>query len=389
MSPIRRFLQLESASGIILLLAAILAFVCENSALSSLYQQFLSLPLGISVGASGIEKPALLWINDGLMAVFFLVVGSEIKRELVAGELSSPAQAALPGIAALGGMAVPAVIYLIINSGTPELAVGWAIPSATDIAFAVAVLTLLGPRMPHSLKVFLLALAILDDLGAIIIIAIFYTSDLSLLALGLSGVGILGLFILNRAGVVRILPYLLIGIFVWACVLKSGVHATLAGVITAMFLPYQVEGDREQSPLRRVENALHPWVSYGIMPLFAFANAGINLAELSMESFTHTLTLGIAFGLFFGKQIGVMLAVAGGVALGLFRPPSGASWSQIYGVTILTGIGFTMSLFIGTLAFPDTHQGAEVRLGVLTGSLSSAIVGYLVLRFLARPMKLD
>lgn len=389
MSPIRRFLQLESASGIILLLAAILAFICENSALSGLYQQFLSLPIGVSVGTSGIEKPALLWINDALMAVFFLVVGSEIKRELVAGELSSPAQAALPGIAALGGMAVPAVIYLVVNAGAPDLAIGWAIPSATDIAFAVAVLTLLGPRMPHSLKVFLLALAILDDLGAIIIIAVFYTSDLSLQALGLAGLGILGLFVLNRAGVVRTLPYLLVGIFVWACVLKSGVHPTIAGVITAMFLPYRVEGDREQSPLRRVENTLHPWVSYGIMPLFAFANAGINLAELSTDSFAHTLTLGIAFGLFFGKQIGVMLAVAGGAALGIFHRPSGASWSQIYGVTILTGIGFTMSLFIGTLAFPTAQQGAEVRLGVLTGSFSSAIIGYLVLRFLARPMKLD
>jgi NhaA family Na+:H+ antiporter len=387
MSPIRRFLQLESAGGIILLLAAVLAFVCENSPLSSLYQGFLTLPFGVSLGEAGIEKPVLLWINDGLMAVFFLVVGSEIKRELVAGELSSPAQAALPGIAALGGMAVPAIIYLAINWSAPEFAVGWAIPSATDIAFAVAVLTLLGPRMPHSLKVFLLALAILDDLGAIVIIAIFYTSDLSLLALGLSGLGILGLFVLNRTGVRHVLPYLLVGVFVWACVLKSGVHATLAGVITAMFLPYRVDGDREQSALRRVENALHPWVSYGIMPLFAFANAGINLAELSLESFTHTLTLGIAFGLFFGKQIGVLLAVAGGVALGVFRKPSGASWSQVYGVTILTGIGFTMSLFIGTLAFPDAHQGAEVRLGVLTGSLSSAVLGYVVLRFLARPVR--
>ncbi|WP_374368284.1 Na+/H+ antiporter NhaA [Dongia sp.] len=387
MSPIRRFLQLESAGGIILLMAAVLAFVCENSALSGLYQGFLSLPFGVSLGEAGLEKPILLWINDGLMAVFFLVVGSEIKRELVAGELSSPAQAALPGIAALGGMAVPAMIYVAINWSAPELLVGWAIPSATDIAFAVAVLTLLGPRMPHSLKIFLLALAILDDLGAIVIIAIFYTSDLSLLALGLAALGILGLFILNRSGVRSVLPYILIGIFVWACVLKSGVHATLAGVVTAMFLPYRVDGDREQSALRRVENALHPWVSYGIMPLFAFANAGIDLRELSLESFTHTLTLGIAFGLFFGKQIGVMLAVAGGSALGIFRRPSGASWSQIYGVCILTGIGFTMSLFIGTLAFPDTHNGAEVRLGVLTGSLGSALVGYLILRFLARPLK--
>lgn len=385
MSPIRRFLQLESASGIILLLAAILAFVCENSALSSLYQGFLNLPFGISLGTAAIEKPLLLWINDGLMAVFFLVVGAEIKRELVAGELSSPAQAALPGIAALGGMVVPAVIYLAINTGMPDFTVGWAIPSATDIAFAVAVLTLLGPRMPHSLKIFLLALAILDDLGAIVIIAIFYTSDLSLAFLGLSALGVLGLFILNRMGVRTVVPYLLLGALLWFCVLKSGVHATVAGVVTAMFLPYRIDGDREQSPLRRIENALHPYVSYGIMPLFAFTNAGINLAELSWDSFTHSLTLGIACGLFFGKQIGVMLAVAIGVALRLFRAPSGASWSQIYGVAILTGIGFTMSLFIGGLAFPESHQGAEVRLGVLTGSIASAVFGYIVLRFLAKP----
>lgn len=385
MSPIRRFLQLESAGGIILLLAAILAFVCENSALAPLYQGFLDLPFGISLGGAGIEKPLLLWINDGLMAVFFLVVGAEIKRELVAGELSSPAQAALPGVAALGGMAVPAIIYLAINSGAPQLAVGWAIPSATDIAFAVAVLTLLGPRVPHSLKVFLLALAILDDLGAILIIAVFYTSDLSTTALALAGAGILAMVILNRSGVYRALPYLVIGVFVWACVLKSGVHATVAGVVTAMCLPYRVDGPREQSPLRRVENALHPYVSYGIMPLFAFANAGINLAELSLESFTHTLTLGVALGLFFGKQIGVMLAVAGGSALGLFRRPTGATWPQIYGVCVLTGIGFTMSLFIGTLAFPDAHLGAEMRLGVLTGSLASALFGYGILRCLPRP----
>lgn len=389
MSPIRRFLALESASGIILLLAAILAFVFENSALSSLYQGFLNMPFGVSLGGAALEKPLLLWINDGLMAVFFLVVGAEIKRELVAGELSSPAQAALPGVAALGGMAAPAAIYLLINAGAPEFTVGWAIPSATDIAFAVAVLTLLGPRMPHSLKIFLLALAILDDLGAIIIIAVFYTSDLSLAFLGFSAIAVLGLLILNRMGVRSVVPYLVIGAILWFCVLKSGVHATVAGVLTAMFLPYRVEGDREKSPLRRIENALHPYVSYGIMPLFAFTNAGINLAELSLESFTHTLTLGISFGLFFGKQIGVMLAVAIGVALGLFRPPAGASWSQIYGVAILTGIGFTMSLFIGGLAFPDAHQGAEVRLGVLTGSLASAVFGYLILRFVARPLRTD
>lgn len=387
MSPIRRFLQLESASGIILLLAAILAFVCENSALSDLYQSFLDLPFGVSLGGASIEKPMLLWINDGLMAVFFLVVGAEIKRELVAGELSSPAQAALPGIAALGGMAVPAAIYLIINAGAPELAAGWAIPSATDIAFAVAVLTLLGPRLPHSLKIFLLALAILDDLGAIVIIAVFYTNELSLPALGFSAAAMLCLFILNRAGVRSVTPYLLVGAVLWFCVLKSGVHATVAGVVTAMFLPYRIDGDREQSPLRKVETSLHACVAFGIMPLFAFTNAGINLAALSLDSFTHSLTLGIALGLFFGKQIGVMAAVGIGVMLRLFHAPAGASWAQIYGVSILTGIGFTMSLFIGGLAFTGGYQGAEVRLGVLSGSLASAIFGYAILRLSVRSPK--
>lgn len=387
MSPIRRFLQLESAGGIILLIAGVLAFICSNTAVSHIYHGFLTLPLGVTLGPLGLMKPMELWINDGLMAIFFFLVGLEIKREVLAGELSSPAQAALPGIAALGGMAVPAAIYLLLNLEAPDLTVGWAIPSATDIAFALAVLTLLGGRIPTSLKVFLLALAILDDLGAIVIIAVFYTAHLSLESLGLAMAGMVGLFILNRRGVRQLAPYVLIGIFIWICVLKSGVHATLAGVALAMFIPYRTADGGEHSPLRRAEHGLHPWVSYGIMPLFAFANAGVSLNELSLESFTHSLTLGIALGLFLGKQAGVMLAVAGGVALGIFRRPNGASWSQIYGVAILTGIGFTMSLFIGNLAFPDTHLGAEVRLGVLTGSIASAVVGYLVLRFVARPVR--
>jgi NhaA family Na+:H+ antiporter len=273
----------------------------------------------------------------------------------------------------------------MVNRASPEFHVGWAIPAATDIAFALAVLGMLGRRVSPTLKVFLLALAIIDDLGAIVIIAIFYTTNLSLVSLALAALGIFGLFLLNRTGVMRIAPYVLIGIFIWVCVLKSGVHATLAGVVVALFVPYRVPGEREQSPLRRAENGLHGWVSFGVMPVFAFANAGVSLSGLSLETFTHPLTLGITLGLFLGKQAGIMLAVAGGVALGLCRLPKGASWSQVYGVALLTGIGFTMSLFIGGLAFPDPALAAEVRLGVLGGSFLSAGAGYFALRFLARP----
>jgi NhaA family Na+:H+ antiporter len=276
------------------------------------------------------------------------------------------------------------LVYFLVNRASPEYLSGWAIPAATDIAFALAVLTLLGSRVPPSLKIFLLALAIIDDLGAIIIIAIFYTADLSLLSLSLAGIGLLGLLILNRAGVTRITPYVLIGIFIWVCVLKSGVHATLAGVAVAFFVPFKVPGDSEATPLRRAEHGLHPWVSFGVMPIFAFANAGVSLDGLSLQSLAHPLTLGIAAGLFIGKQAGVLLAVALGVLLRLCRRPSGASWSQLYGVALLTGIGFTMSLFIGGLAFPDPALAAEVRLGVLGGSGLSAVCGYLVLRFVAR-----
>lgn len=385
MNPLRQFLQLESIGGIILLIAAALALICDNSALAPLYRGLLDMPFGVTLGPLGLVKPLLLWINDGLMAVFFFLVGLEIKREILDGELSSPAQAALPGIAALGGMACPALIYFLINRQAPEFLDGWAIPAATDIAFSLAVLTLLGSRVPASLKIFLLALAIIDDLGAIIIIAIFYSADLSVLSLGLAGVGGIGLLVLNRAGVQRITPYLLIGIFIWVCVLKSGVHATLAGAAVAFFVPYRVAGDPAHSPLRRAEHGLHPWVSYGVMPIFAFANAGVSLGDLSLQSLTHSLTLGIALGLFLGKQIGVLLAVIIGVSLGLCRRPTGASWLQLYGVALLTGIGFTMSLFIGGLAFPDPALAAEVRLGVLCGSFASAILGYLLLRFIARP----
>jgi len=385
MNPLRQFLQLESSGGILLLIAAALALICDNTALSPLYQGFLNLPFGVTLGDIGLVKPLLLWINDGLMAVFFFLVGLEIKREVLGGELSTPAQASLPGIAALGGMAVPALVYWLVNHGSPEYLGGWAIPAATDIAFALAVITLLGDRVPASLKVFLLALAIIDDLGAIIIIAFFYTAHLSLASLGLAAIGIVGLFILNRAGVRRITPYVLIGIFIWVCVLKSGVHATLAGVAVAFFIPFKGDGDPEASPLRRAEHGLHPWVSFGIMPIFAFANAGVSLSGVSLETFLHPLTLGVALGLFLGKQIGVFLAVGAGVLLKLCQRPAGAGWAQIYGVALLTGIGFTMSLFIGGLAFPDPVLAAELRLGVLAGSIASALLGYVVLRATSAP----
>jgi NhaA family Na+:H+ antiporter len=383
MKPLRQFLQLESSGGIILLVAAVVALICDNTALSPLYQDLLNLPFGVTLGSVGLTKPLLLWINDGLMAVFFFLVGLEIKREVLGGELSSPAQASLPGIAALGGMAVPALIYWFVNRSSPEFLGGWAIPAATDIAFALAVLTLLGDRVPSSLKVFLLALAIIDDLGAIIIIAFFYTDHLSVLSLGLAVIGLLGLFILNWRGIRRITPYVLIGIFIWVCVLKSGVHATLAGVAVAFFIPFKGAGDTEHSPLRRAEHGLHPWVSFAIMPIFAFANAGVPLGGVTAETFSHPLTLGIALGLFLGKQIGVLLAVLIGVALRLCQRPAGASWLQIYGVALLTGIGFTMSLFIGGLAFPDPALAAEIRLGVIGGSLLSAVFGFVVLRLSA------
>ncbi len=383
MNPLRQFLQLESSGGILLLVAAVLALICDNTALSPLYQDFLNLPFGVTLGTAGLVKPLLLWINDGLMAIFFFLVGLEIKREVLAGELSSASQASLPGIAALGGMVLPALVYYLVNRSSPEFLGGWAIPAATDIAFALAVLTLLGDRVPSSLKIFLLALAIIDDLGAIIIIAVFYTADLSLISLGLAAIGLIGLLILNRLNVRRITPYVLIGIFIWVCVLKSGVHATLAGVAVAFFIPFKGEADTEHSPLRRAEHGLHPWVSFAIMPIFAFANAGVSLSGVSLETLLHPLTLGIALGLFLGKQAGVLLAVVIGVALRLCQRPAGASWTQIYGVALLTGIGFTMSLFIGGLAFPDPALAAEIRLGVIGGSLFSAVAGFVVLRLSA------
>jgi len=382
---LREFLRLESAGGILLLAAAALALILSNSPLAPQYEMLLEWHFGPTLGPIVLEKSLLHWINDGLMAVFFFLVGLEIKREVVEGELSSARQVALPGLCAVGGMTVPALVYLACNWSTPETHAGWAIPAATDIAFAMGVMALLGSRVPEGLKIFLLALAIIDDLGAIVIIALFYTADLSLLSLGLAAIGILGLVLLNRFGVLRLAPYILLGIFIWVCVLKSGVHATLAGVAIAFAIPLKTDGPRERSPLRRCEHALHPWVTFGIMPIFAFANAGVPLGGgVGIQALLQPLGLGIAAGLFIGKQLGVMLVAAGGAAFGLFRLPERVSWIQMYGASVLTGIGFTMSLFIGTLAFAGPEAAAPLRLGVLAGSILSAVLGYVVLRLAPR-----
>ncbi|RIJ31340.1 Na+/H+ antiporter NhaA [Henriciella algicola] len=381
---IQNFLKLESSAGILLMIAALMALIASNSMLSGLYGGFLTTPVVVQVGALEIAKPLLLWINDGLMAVFFFLIGLEIKREILEGELSSFDKAALPLIAAIGGMAGPALVYVLINWSTPEIMNGWAIPAATDIAFALGVLMLLGRSVPTSLKVFLLAIAIIDDLGAITVIALFYTSDLSTTALGLAALGLASLIVLNRSGVKTITPYALIGLFIWVCVLKSGVHATLAGVLTALAIPIHGKTKEAQSPLHKLEHGLHPWIALGVLPIFAFANAGVSLTGLSLEDLAEPITLGVAAGLFIGKQIGVFGATFLAVKAGIARRPEGTNWAHIYGVACLTGIGFTMSLFIGMLAFDARDSLDQVRIGVLAGSLLSAIAGVVALKLAAR-----
>ena len=374
----------EAAGGVVLMLAAALAVVFSNSALARLYDLLLSTPVAIRIGAFALDKPLLLWINDGLMAIFFFLVGLEIKREVVEGHLSSVRKAALPVIAAVGGMIAPALIYFALNKNDPAALSGWAIPTATDIAFAVGVLALLGSRVPVALKVLLLALAIIDDLGAILIIALFYTSALSASVLGIAALGVAALAYLNYREVTRISPYVVIGIVIWVCVLKSGVHATLAGVVIALFIPLRTKNRSEPSPLRNVEHGLAPWVAFGVVPVFAFANAGVSLHNLSLSDLAHGVPLGIALGLFVGKQVGIMSFVWCAVRLGLARLPDGITWQQIYGVAVIAGIGFTMSLFIGTLAFSDAASQDIVRIGVLTGSAMSALLGFVILRSACR-----
>lgn len=377
----RRFFAAGSAGGIVLALATVLALAVSNSPFGVDYEAFRNIPGEVRIGHDGLvlAKPLILWVNDLWMALFFLLVGLEIKRELVRGELASPRQAMLPAVAALGGMLVPAGIYALINLHDPVALRGWAIPAATDIAFALGILMLLGSRVPASLKVFLTAVAIIDDLGAIVVIAFFYTANLSLPMLAAAAVGCAVLFGLNRAGVKSVLPYLLVGAIVWVCVLKSGVHATLAGVATAFAIP--LRGDDEHSPLEMLEHTLHPWVAFVVLPMFAFANAGVSLQGLSVQTLTQAVPLGIAAGLVLGKAVGVfgsswLLTRFAGSEL-----PDGANRWQFFGVCVLCGVGFTMSLFIGGLAFEGQGPGydTQVKLGVLGGSLIAGVLGTLIL----------
>lgn len=389
LQPVRslfaRFFQLEAASGLLLIAAAVLAMIINNSPLSYLYGGLLEVPVAIQVGALNIAKPLLLWINDGLMALFFLLIGLEVKREVVDGHLSKPSQVILPATAAVGGMVVPALIYWFINRDNPAAVAGWAIPTATDIAFALGVLALLGKRVPVSLKLFLMTLAIIDDLGAIIVIALFYSGTLSSVSLLLAAACLLVLVAMNRLGVIKLGPYMIVGLILWVCVLKSGVHATLAGVALAFCIPLRTR-NAESSPLLALEHALHPWVAYAILPIFAFANAGVSLAGMTLDSFTHPVPMGITVGLLLGKTVGVFGLTWVAVKLRLAALPAGAGWGQILGVAILCGIGFTMSLFVGSLAFaPGSSEYAGMdRMGILTGSFFAAVIGYAVTAMASR-----
>ena len=384
-SALRNFLAKEAAGGILLMGAATLAMIVANSPLYAIYHAAFHSPIGPVLTDKLGPMTAHLWINDALMAVFFLLVGLEIKREFVDGELTSWADRRLPFLAAAAGMILPAAVYLFIVSGEPGLASGWAIPAATDIAFAIGVLALLGKRAPTSLKLFLTTVAIVDDMGAVAIIALAYTAEINTLALGASAAILAGLYTLNRSGVMRLWPYLLLGAFLWYFVLLSGVHATVAGVLFAIMIPVvRTPGtpDSPHSPLHRLEHAITPWVAYLIVPIFGFANAGVSLAGMGLTDIFAPLPLGIAAGLFVGKQVGIFGAVWLAVRFGLATKLPGASWLQIYAVALLCGIGFTMSLFIGALAFPSAPALVEeAKIGVVMGSLVSALVGFVILRF--------
>lgn len=374
---IKLFLSQGSTGGILLMLSVACAMVLANSPLAGLYQGFLDTPVQVRFGQLNIDKPLLLWVNDGLMALFFLLIGLEVKRELIEGALSSVAKASLPTFAAIGGMLVPAFVYLIFNYGNEMTQNGWAIPAATDIAFALGVLALLGTRVPVALKVFLLALAIIDDIGVIVIIAIFYSTDLSVVSLIIASIAIALMIMLNVRGVKSLIPYGLLGLILWIAVLKSGVHATLAGVIIAFCIPLKVkEGD--ESPARYLEHSLHPWSTLLILPLFAFANAGLSLANMTMDSLVEPVTLGVMFGLLIGKPVGVMLFSFIAVKLKWATLPSGVNWRQISAVAVLCGVGFTMSIFITSLAFEHSTAGLGdfARLGTLLGSILSALIAY-------------
>jgi Na+:H+ antiporter, NhaA family len=376
-SALMRFIHHEATAGLILVLAAMAALIFTNIGYAETYHHFLELPVSVHIGGIGLDKHLIHWINDGLMAIFFFLVGLEIKREVLDGNLSSRDQIILPAMAAIGGMAAPALIYAFFNWGNAETIDGWAIPAATDIAFALGALALIGSRVPISLKVFLLTLATLDDLGAIIIIAVFYTSDLSLTGLALAGVALVGLIALNRMKMGRTAPYVFLGLAMWVFVLQSGVHATLAGVAVALTVPLKRSDGSDF--IHALEEGLHPYVKFLILPLFAFANAGIPLWGFSLDTLTQSLPLGITAGLVLGKPAGIMLAVVACVVLGFAKLPERATWAHILGVACLAGIGFTMSLFIGTLAFSDAGQIDAVRVGVIAGSVLSTLIGLGVL----------
>ena len=382
--PFKWFFQLEAASGLVLLIAAIIALVISNSIFSELYFSTLEQYLFIGINDFGLKLSVHHWINDLLMAVFFFFVTLEIKREFIQGELSNLKKALLPIIGAVGGMVVPALVYVSINFGNTETLNGWAIPSATDIAFSLGILSLLGSRVPISLKIFLTALAIIDDLGAILIIAFFYSGDLSITYLSLILISYIFLLVLNKLGVKKFIPYLIIGALMWFFTYKSGIHATIAGVLLASTIPHRIK-DKDFSLLIKLEHAISPYVAFLIMPIFAFANAGVSLMGLSLSSLLEPVPLGILLGLFIGKQVGVMVSSYLAVKLGAAQMPDNSSWLSLYGVSILTGVGFTMSLFVGNLAFAGSiHYMDGVKIGVLSGSLLSTIFGYFLLLYASK-----
>ncbi len=377
--PFRWFFKLEAASGLVLLFAAIIALIVSNSNLAEIYFSTLNKYLFLGINNFGLKLSVLHWINDALMAIFFFFVTLEIKREFLQGELSNIKQALLPIIAAVGGMLVPALFYIFINFGDSETMNGWAIPSATDIAFSLGVLSLLGKRVPLSLKVFLTALAIIDDLGAIVIIALFYSGDLSIKYLSLMLLAFIVLLVINKFNIKKFLPYLIVGIFLWDFTHNSGIHATIAGVLLAMTIPHRKK-DKDFSLLIKIEHAISPYVAFGIMPLFAFANAGVSLEGLSFASLLNKVPLGILLGLFVGKQLGVFVFSYVSIKMKIAQMPNNSNWFNFYGVGVLTGIGFTMSLFVGNLAFVENMQYMDgVKIGVLTGSLLSTLFGYFLI----------
>ncbi|GLP96286.1 Na+/H+ antiporter NhaA [Paraferrimonas sedimenticola] len=381
MNSVIKLIKHDAASGVLLVIAAVFALILANSSLAGFYADFLNIPVTFRFGDFEIAKPFVLWINDGLMAIFFFLIGLEVKRELLEGQLSKPSQVLLPAVAAIAGIVFPALVYVAFNLDDAIAMRGWAIPSATDIAFAVGLYVLFGDRLPTSLKIFLLSVAIFDDIGAIIIIAIFYSQDLSQLSLGVALAGLAGLFVLNRFQVRSQAAYILVGVVVWAAVLKSGVHATLAGFALAWFIPLKLPNYADKPMAPHIEHTLEPWVGFLVLPLFAFANAGVRVLDASAETLFNPVSIGIATALFLGKQIGIFGSCWLVVKAGLAKLPEGASWRQLYGVCLLCGIGFTMSLFIGSLAFEEQgeYYNISVKVGVLMGSFLSAITAALVL----------